>query len=193
MGKEDFFENEFPRAVIAATRTESDFQAATESEVDTVFDLAPDIMTVAPRLKKAHGAGKKLFIHIDLSKGIGRDESGIKYLKFLGIDGIISTKSSMIKTARELGLITVQRFFIVDSRFIESTSDALKNAKPHMIEIMPGTVTKVISKLKATTQTPIIAGGLIETEEEVAAALLSGAAAVSTGKKELWDKYKNGG
>ena len=182
-------EEKFPFGeVIAATRTESDFLAAIESEVDTVFDLAPDIMTVAPRLKAAHTAGKKLFLHIDLSKGLGRDESGIKYLKFLGIDGIISTKSSMIKIARELGLITVQRFFIVDSRFIESTADVLKSAKPHMIEIMPGTVTKVISKLKSTTQTPIIAGGLIESTDEVAAALESGAAAVSTGKKELWKK-----
>ncbi|MBQ1998184.1 MAG: glycerol-3-phosphate responsive antiterminator, partial [Spirochaetales bacterium] len=104
-------EEKFPFGeVIAATRTESDFLAAIESEVDTVFDLAPDIMTVAPRLKAAHTAGKKLFLHIDLSKGLGRDESGIKYLKFLGIDGINSTKSSMIKNAREIGLITVQRF-----------------------------------------------------------------------------------
>ena len=176
--------------VIAATRTESDFVAAVESDVDTIFDLAPDIMTVAPRLKAAHNAGKKLFIHIDLSKGLGRDESGIKYLKFLGIGGIISTKSPMIKIARELGLTTVQRFFIVDSRFIESTADALKSSKPHMIEIMPGTVTKVISKLKATTQTPIIAGGLIESTDEVSAALESGAAAVSTGRNELWYNKK---
>ena len=172
--------------VIAATRTESDFLAALDSGVNTIFDLDPDIMTVASRLKKAHGSGKKLFVHIDLSKGIGRDESGIKYLKLLGIDGIISTKSSMIRTARDLGLMTVQRFFIVDSRFIDSTADVLKNAKPHMIEIMPGTVTKVISKLKATTSTPIIAGGLIETSEELASALMCGVAAVSTGKRELW-------
>ena len=182
-------EDKFPFGdVIAATRTESDFLAAIESDVDTIFDLAPDIMAVAPRLKVAHKSGKKLFIHIDLSKGLGRDESGIKYLRFLGIDGIISTKSSMIKIARELGLTTVQRFFIVDSRFIESTADALKSSKPHMIEIMPGTVTKVISKLKSTTQTPIIAGGLIESADEVSAALESGAAAVSTGKKELWNR-----
>ena len=188
MIEDRIFAKELPCAVIAATRTENDFQAAAESDVDTIFDLAPDILNVAPRLKKAHGAGKRLFIHVDLSKGLGRDESGMKYLKFLGIDGIISTKSSLIKTARELGLSTVQRFFIVDSRFIESTAEALKSAKPDMIEIMPGTVTKVISKLKATTATPIIAGGLIETDEEVAAALSAGAAAVSTGKKKLWGK-----
>lgn len=186
MSKEEIFAAKFPCTVIAATRTESDFLSAAESGVDTIFDLSPDILTVAPRLKKAHSAGKKLFIHIDLSKGLGRDESGIKYLKFLGIDGIISTKSSLIKTAREIGLATVQRFFIVDSRFIESTADALKGAKPDMIEIMPGTVTKVISKLKTTTATPIIAGGLIETEDEVSAALSAGATAISTGKKELW-------
>ena len=78
-------EDKFPFGeIIAATRTESDFLAAIESDVDTIFDLAPDIMTVAPKLKMAHKSGKKLFIHIDLSKGLGRDESGMKYLKFLG-------------------------------------------------------------------------------------------------------------
>ncbi len=180
--------NILPCRIIAAVRTESDFTAALASPSDTVFDLAPDIMSIEARVKRAHDAGKRLFVHLDLSKGIGRDESGIIYLKFLGIDGIISTKNGIIRSAREQGLMTVQRFFIVDSRFIESTAEALKNAKPHMIEIMPGTVTKVISKLSSTTSTPIIAGGLIETRREIDAALCSGAAAVSTGRKELWGK-----
>ena len=34
---------------------------------------------------------------------------------------------------------------------------------------------------------PIVAGGLIETKEEIAEAIISGAEAVSTGKKELWE------
>jgi glycerol uptake operon antiterminator len=34
--------------------------------------------------------------------------------------------------------------------------------------------------------TPVIAGGLIETKQELTDALGSGATAVSTGRKELW-------
>jgi glycerol uptake operon antiterminator len=55
-----------------------------------------------------------------------------------------------------------------------------------MIEIMPGVVPKVITRISAQTKRPVIAGGLIETEEEVKEILNSGAAAISTGKKALW-------
>ena len=54
-----------------------------------------------------------------------------------------------------------------------------------MIEIMPGVITKTISKF-ANSSIPVIAGGLIETKEEVTAALSAGAIAVSTGKECLW-------
>jgi glycerol uptake operon antiterminator len=56
-----------------------------------------------------------------------------------------------------------------------------------MIEIMPATVGKVITRLAGELDIPIIAGGLIETHNEVAAALLSGASAVSTGARSLWN------
>ena len=56
-----------------------------------------------------------------------------------------------------------------------------------MIEIMPGIAYKVISKLCAQTSVPIIAGGLIDTEDEIEKALAHGAAAISTGKRELWE------
>ena len=59
-----------------------------------------------------------------------------------------------------------------------------------MIEVMPGTVTKVITSLKTKTEIPIIAGGLIETRQEIDEAMNSGAAGVSTGKKELWERKR---
>ena len=138
------------------------------------------------KIKTAHEAQKKIFIHVDLAEGVGRDKSGITLLKKMGIDGIISTKVNLIKLAREIGLCTVQRFFIVDSKSIHTTVEAVKASRPDMIEIMPATVCKVITKLAGELDIPIIAGGLIETQGEVAAALLSGASAVSTGKNELW-------
>ena len=92
----------------------------------------------------------------------------------------------MIKLARERGLLTVQRFFIVDSHSILTTVEAVKVSKPSMIEIMPGTLCKVVEKLRNSIDVPIIAGGLIETEDEVDSILKSGAVAVSTGRSELW-------
>ena len=172
--------------IISATRSDEEFLKALNSRPYVVFDLDPDLTNISAKVKKAHSAGKKYFMHIDLAKGIGKDESAMKVLKKLGIDGIISTKVSVIKAAREQGLFTVQRFFIVDSHSMHTTEESVKSSKPDMIEIMPGAIGKVIERLKKSIGVPIIAGGLIESIDEVKDAWMSGAIAVSTGKSELW-------
>lgn len=172
--------------IIAAVRTKEEISEAISSNVKIIFDLNPNILYLENSLDNVRSAGKKYFIHIDLAEGIGKDRSGLEYVKKIGVDGIISTRVNIIKMAREVGLFTVQRFFIVDSHSIDTTVEALKSSKAQMIEIMPGSVLKVISKLRNTVDVPIIAGGLIESKEEALSALQSGAAAVSTGKQSLW-------
>ena len=174
--------------VIAAVRTDEDLEKALNSKVKIIFDLNPDLMTVEEKVKKAHSAKKRFFIHMDLANGIGKDKSGIMFVKKAGVDGIISTRVNIIKLAREMGIFTVQRFFIVDSQSVDTTAEAVKASKPDMIEIMPGIVTKVVKTLGGQMDIPIISGGLIETEQELSQMLESGAAAVSTGKIELWDR-----
>lgn len=172
--------------VIAAVRTDKELIAAAESNVKIIFFLAPDILTLKNAVNFVHTKGKKLFIHLDLTEGIGKDKSGILYVKNLGVDGIISTRVSIIKLAREAGLFTVQRFFTVDSKSVDTTVESIKASKADMIEVMPGVVTKTIKMLKERISVPVIAGGLIETDKEVEDAHKAGAQAISTGKKELW-------
>ena len=172
--------------VIAAVKKER-FEDALKSKVEWIFDLSPDISTIEERAMLSHKNGKKYFIHFDLSEGLGKDKSGISFAKDLGIDGIISTRVNIIKMARESGLFTVQRFFIVDSHSIETTLEGIKSGKPDMIEIMPATVYKVIERLSSKVTVPIIAGGLVETKEEAKVAFESGASAISTSRELLWD------
>lgn len=173
--------------VISATRSDEEFLRALDSAPEVVFDLDPDLMNISVKVKKAHEKGKKYLLHLDLTKGLGKDESSIRFLKRIDADGVISTKVNVIKLAREQGLFTVQRFFIVDSHSLATTIDSVKSSKPDMIEIMPGTLPKVVEKLKKSIDVPIIAGGLIETEAEVLDMLRSGATAVSTARRELWN------
>jgi glycerol uptake operon antiterminator len=173
--------------IIAAVRNDEEFDKALLSDTSAIFLLYADILELEKCAKKAHDKAKKLFVHIDLTTGLGKDKSGIEFAKKAGIDGIISTKASLIKNAKESGLETVQRFFIVDSRSIDTTLETLKSAKPDMIEVMPGVAPKIIQKLKQKTDTPIIAGGLIETKEEVLTAIKAGASAISTGISALWN------
>ena len=64
----------------------------------------------------------------------------------------------------------------------------IKISKPDLIEIMPGVVTKKIRDFSKVVDIPIIAGGIVETIDEVRAALEAGATVVSTGEVDLWDK-----
>ncbi|MBQ7039424.1 MAG: glycerol-3-phosphate responsive antiterminator [Clostridia bacterium] len=172
--------------IIPAVRSDSEFSEAILTDCNLLFDLNPDLLTLKSKVDAVHRAGKKLYIHFDLATGIGKDKTGMLYVKAVGVDGIISTRVNIIKLAREIGLFTVQRFFIVDSHSIDTTVEAVKSAKPDMIEIMPGIVAKVITDLKQRINTPIIAGGLIETSDEVESIIQSGATAVSIGSKALW-------
>ena len=61
----------------------------------------------------------------------------------------------------------------------------LESAKPDLIEIMPGIASKVIKRF-VSGGVPVIAGGLIETKQEITEALKNGAEAISTGKEDLW-------
>jgi glycerol uptake operon antiterminator len=172
--------------VIAAVRNDEELACAVKSNVSTIFLLRTNIEIINAQLELVHSVGKQLFVHIDLADGIGKDEYGLKYLKNLGVDGIISTRTNIIKTAKKIGLFTVQRFFIVDSHSIETTVESISASKTDVVEIMPGTLTKVVKKLKEQMDTPIVVGGLVDSVQEIQNALDSGAVSVSTGKKGLW-------
>ncbi len=172
--------------VFAAVRTDAELETALMSAAPIIFDLNPDILTLKTRAEATHKNKKRLFIHIDLATGIGKDKSGLVYAKEMGADGIISTRTNMIKLARELGFLTVQRFFVVDSHSVKTTVESLKASKADMIEVMPGVAVKPIKYLSTILDVPVIAGGLIESWDEVKAAFAAGAAAVSTGCSGLW-------
>ena len=173
--------------VIAAVRSDEEFRLALSKSAEIIFDLNTDLLKITKRIRLAHEHGKKLFVHMDFADGIGKDESGIRFLKSIGIDGIISTRQGIIKIARKLEIFTVQRFFIVDSQSVLTTVESVKAAKPDMIEVMPGIANKVIESLSQSLSVPVIAGGLVETKDEVLNALKCGATAVSTGRAELWE------
>lgn len=172
--------------IIAAVRSDYAFNEALKSNVDVIFDLNPDILKLDKRIQDIHKVGKKIFVHLDLASGIGRDKSGILYLKQSGVDGIISTRVNIIKTAREVGMPTVQRLFVLDSQSLESSVESVNTSKPDIIEVMPGIAYKALKILKEKTSIPIIAGGLIESMEEANEALKNGAVSVSVGNTRLW-------
>ncbi len=179
------FKNLLDSFPLIATVHAEELEAALISPAEILCHMKADLLTIADVIKKVHEKGKYILVHIDLAEGIASDKTGIQYLRNIGVDGIISTRGKLIRQAKEMGLITVQRFFALDTQGIESIEEMLSVSSPDFIEIIPGVIGKVISRF-ASRGIPVIAGGLIESKAEITEALSSGASAVSTGKKELW-------
>lgn len=172
--------------VIAAVKNDEDFVKSLSSNVDTVFLLSSDIFSLKNKIDEAHKAGKKIYIHFDFINGLGKDKFGLQYVKHISPDGIISVKPNIIRQARDVGLISIQRFFIVDSKAIETAFEMIESVKPDMIEVMPGVAFKAIKTFSDKLDIPVIAGGLINDHEEVEIAIKNGAKSISTGDSVLW-------
>ena len=170
---------------LIATVHADELKTALESPAEILCHMKANLLTIADEIEMVHKAGKYIFVHIDLADGIASDRIGIQYLKNAGVDGIVSTRGKLIKQVKDMGIITVQRFFALDSQGIESIEEMLSICSPDFIEIIPGVIGKVISRF-VSRGIPVIAGGLIENKTEITEALSRGASAVSTGKKELW-------
>ena len=82
----------------------------------------------------------------------------------------------------------IQRMFLVDSESLRTGIQILKGFRPDAIEVLPAfTPVSVLAELKAATDVPILAGGLVRSPEDVQQAVANGACAVSTSRRDLWN------
>jgi glycerol uptake operon antiterminator len=174
--------------VIAAVQNVEDLEIAIKSQVNTIFLLCADIFNAKSLVNRIRNAGKSALIHIDFLEGIGKDAKAIDYIiQIIQPDGVISTKSSHIKIAKEKGMFTIQRFFLIDNKSYEMTIKSVKSIQPNMIEIMPGVMPGIIQRITGQLSIPVIAGGLISSKQDIMDVLSAGALGASTGKKVLWE------
>jgi glycerol uptake operon antiterminator len=174
--------------VIAAIRDIDDVDTALSRKIQCVFLLTGSILNIKYVVHCIKKARKRAFLHLDLVEGISKDSEGTKYIvEEIRPDGVITTRSNLAMSARSMGMFTIQRVFILDSLAVDTAVKTIGQVEPDAVEILPGVLTKTLGRIAIRVAIPIIAGGLIETEEEVKKALASGAVAISTTRKSLWD------
>lgn len=186
---EEFFRRLRRYPVIAGLREPGhEFTEAARAGVGVVFILGDDVFALEEAVRQAHAAGLLILAHVDLIKGVGKDEAGVRFLaRATGVDGILTTRSALIAGARKEGLISIQRLFVLDSESLESGLPAVEKARPDAVEILPGVIFPLIAdRLRKRSLPPLIAGGLIQTPEQVTAILDAGVLAVSTSAPALW-------
>lgn len=183
-----FYDAILASPVIAAVKDMEGLEDCLSLEsIQVVFLLFGDICSISGLVDNVKDAGKIVMVHADLVSGLASNREII--VDFLHnttrMDGIISTRPNFISRARELGLFTILRLFVIDSMALAGVSK-LENVKPDFLEILPGVMPKTIYKITQTTHIPLLAGGLIAEKEDVVAALNAGAMAVSTTDRHVW-------
>jgi glycerol uptake operon antiterminator len=174
--------------VIASIKSPELIEPAIKSEPNIAFLMTGNILTIKEYIRQLKDGGMSVFIHLDLIEGLSNDRSAIQYLsREWQPDGIITTRSQLIRAANEEGLITIQRVFLIDQGAVNKGIEMIRSCQPNAVEILPGLMPRVIHDITEMTDLPLIAGGLIKKREEIMQALEAGALAISVGNPALWN------
>ena len=178
---------QFP--VAAAMKSNEDMQVALDSDALLLFLLKGDAFQLAPFIAQAHQRGKGVVVHVDLVSGIGKDRAGIQYLRQIGIDAIITSRSQLVSAGRAEGLTTIQRLLLLDDSALDTGVRTIARAAPDIVEILPGIIfPEVASTLQRLLPGPFIAGGFIRSASEVARIQAAGGILSSSSTYTLWHR-----
>ena len=176
----------FSQPVLLAVSQVKDFEKFLKSSLSTCILMDLHINLLPGMIRSAHSAGKKVFLHADLLRGVSADEFGCEYIcQQLKADGVISTKTRILETARRNGAAIILRLFLIDT----------KSLRPDCVELLPGLACEVIPRLKKRMasmdmrEVSFLCGGLIRTPEQIRRCLDAGACAVTLSDAKLAGEY----
>ena len=173
--------------VIAAIKDAGGLEECIETDCRVIFILYGNVCNIGEIVKKVKENGKIAIVHMDLVTGLSSKEVAVDFIKqSTEADGVISTKPMLVKRAKELGLLAIQRFFMIDSIALENAKRQIDIYHPDCVEIMPGVMPKILKEIRRYVDVPVIAGGLITDKKDVMSALSAGADAISTTNRLLW-------
>ncbi|MGK9043925.1 glycerol-3-phosphate responsive antiterminator [Mammaliicoccus vitulinus] len=173
--------------ILPAIRSMKDMEKFFKLDYDRCVLLDTHIGHLQGILEQMKKHNKEVMLHIDLIKGLSNDEAAVEYvIQQYKPHGVISTKSKIIKRAKKLNTLTILRVFILDSTALSRSIELIKQSDPDLVEVLPGVATKVIKEIRDQTGKGIIAGGLINTEEEINLAIESGAQYITSSDVSIW-------
>lgn len=187
----EFIEKLEVNPVIAAIKDDQGLKNAIGTDCEIIFILYGDVCTIPDIVRAVKNSGKIAMVHIDLITGLNNTKDiSVDFIKNnTEADGIITTKGNLIGRAKELGLYTVLRYFVIDSMALINIEKQDRHgiSQPDVIEILPGIVLpKIIKRVNEVSRVPVLAGGLITDRDDVMNALNNGVLAVSTTNEDVW-------
>ena len=111
---------------------------ALESPAEIIFDLKISLLEIEETIKKVHLKNKKIFIHIDLADGLGKDKTEKigEYIQITEAD-----KDSNVKS------YSIEALFKIDNNFARNYDVEKANITKGSLNISPKNVVLVINDL----------------------------------------------
>ena len=173
--------------IIASIKKESDIDKAINGTPNIAFLLTGNLLNLKQYIDRLKQNDMHVFLHLDFIEGMSNSRVAIKYIaQEWKPSGIITTKNNLVKYAKEEGLLTIQRIFLIDHSALQNGLQMIKTCTPDAVEVLPALMPKIIDTLSRKLTIPLIVGGLISSKEEILDALRAGALAVSSGNPNLW-------
>lgn len=176
------------KPIIAGLKGVEDAALTREAGIKVCFYLTGHIFELRELAIQCREQGQLIFAHVDLISGIAKDSHGMEVLASeVGVDGVLTTRGHLITAAQRVGLLGIQRLFMLDSEAFKTGLRMLRSSQPDAVEILPALSLPFIRERLPAKLPPIIAGGLVETHEELGRVLKPPILAVSTSRVGLWN------
>jgi glycerol uptake operon antiterminator len=174
--------------VVPAVRDVSRLKHALAVRPSCVIVFSPSIDLVEAMAQQARAANVLLLIHADMMEGIASDAAGLRFLAQQGVAGVATTRTQTMTLAHQAGLLVTFRAFLIDSAALVTVAKIVERNHPDIVEALPAPILAYLPPDYITDLgVPVLAGGLIRTREDIDAAIVAGAAAVSTSNEALWN------
>lgn len=159
-------------------RTESPYVLLSEIHIGNLREFAA----------RCHSLHKMVMVNIDLIGGFSADQAGLKLLhNFYKVDVAISSSGMKLNMAKAIGLQTMQRMFLLDSRSFDFALKSIQTTKVDAIEVLPGPLAPDFwQRIKDVRDVPLFAGGFIDSPEVVRRVQKARFAGVTTSEGKLW-------
>ncbi len=128
-----------------------------------------------------------VLLHLDLVRGLSRDDAALRYIASLKrFCGVITVQHHLVSAAHRLGLSCVVRLFLQDRRGVERGRTVIEKSRPDAVELLPAVAAPFVRETFDSLPFPRIAGGLVRDEDTLQTVLESGCRAISSTSHELW-------
>lgn len=176
------------QTIIPAISNYKDFELFLESELELCILLDFHIGQLQELMNRLKQNNRQAWVHIDLIQGISSDKFGAEYLcQALKVDGLISTKGSVLMAAKANHKKAIQRVFLIDRLSLNRSMELVDKIQPDIVEVLPGIAARVMVDMNCPY--PMMAGGLFGSNEEIEEVLDLGFVAITTSTKSLWMKH----